>query len=267
MSPLHRSLLMILAAATALAILLGLLAHGDRHRGVDPLVLYCAASNAAVIERLREDYRQQSGRDLEIHYGPSQALLSTLQIRRAGDLFLPADDSYVRLAAADSLVAASHPVARMRAVVAVRRGNPKNIHSLDDLLRSDVTLVLANPDSAAIGRLTRQALERAGGWSGAARASRAFRATVNEVANDVLVGSADAGIVYDAVLHAYPDLQAVALPELSSARSDVSVAVLTTSRHELAARRFVDFLTAENGGRRRYAEFGFDVRSLQGPKP
>ena len=55
--------------------------------------------------------------------------------RRLGrSLYLAADESYIRLARQQGLLAEAIPLARMRPVVAVAKGNPKNVRTLDDLL-------------------------------------------------------------------------------------------------------------------------------------
>ena len=60
-----------------------------------PLVIFCAASNQPVLEAIRRDYEQEYGTPLQIQYGPSQTLLAGLEVSGAGDLYLPADDSYL----------------------------------------------------------------------------------------------------------------------------------------------------------------------------
>ncbi len=57
------------------------------------LMIYCAASNRAVVEEIRSAYTAETGREVHVQYGPSQTLLSSLEVSRNGDLFLPADDS------------------------------------------------------------------------------------------------------------------------------------------------------------------------------
>ena len=61
----------------------------------EPLVVYCAASNKSVLEAIRADYEKAFGTPLQIQYGPSQTLLAALEVAKAGDLYLPADDSYL----------------------------------------------------------------------------------------------------------------------------------------------------------------------------
>ncbi|MEO8270731.1 MAG: molybdate ABC transporter substrate-binding protein [Aureliella sp.] len=224
-----------------------------------PLLIYCAASNRAVVDDIRNAYEAETGREVQVQYGPSQTLLSSLEVSHSGDLFLPADDSFLKIASDKQLVTEVLPIATMHAVVVVPKGNPKKIARFEDLLRDDVRLVQASPDGAAIGKLTREVLSRNNLWSQLDAATDGYRTTVTDVANDLIVGAADAGIVYDAVLATYPDLRPIELPELASATSQVSVGVLNSSAQPTAALRFARYLTAEDRGLGRYQQFGFHV--------
>lgn len=221
------------------------------------VMLYCAASNRAVMEAVRADYEAETGRHLEIQYGPSQTLLSSIEVSGTGDLFLPADDSYLKMAREKRLVREMLPLARMQGVVAVKKGNPKAIHSFSDLLRQDVRLVQASPDTAAIGRKTREVLQPQKLWNKLQQSTAGYRTTVNEVATDVVVGAVDAAIVYDAVLHTYEQLEFVELPELGAANSEVAIGVLAGSRQPQKALHFARYLAATDRGLRRYQEYGF----------
>jgi molybdate transport system substrate-binding protein len=157
-----------------------------------PLVIFCAASNQAVLEAIRGDYERAYGIPLQIQYGPSQTLMAGLEVSGTGDLYLPADDSYLTLAAQRNLTAEVLPLARMRGVVAVAKGNPKKIEKLDDLFRPDVRFAQGATESTAIGKLTRTILEAAGQWDAVHAHTMVYKTTVNEVANDVKVGAVDA---------------------------------------------------------------------------
>ena len=39
-------------------------------------------------------------------------------------------------------------------MIVVKKGNPKQIKSVEDLLKGDVKTAIANPDAAAVGKLT-----------------------------------------------------------------------------------------------------------------
>jgi molybdate transport system substrate-binding protein len=222
-----------------------------------PIVVFCAASNRAVMDAIRDDYEKASGIEVQVQYGASQTLLASIEVSGTGDLYLPADDSYLELARKAGRIEKTLPLAIMRVVVAVPRGNPKEIRTFADLLRSEVRLVQANPDAAAIGKLTRDILSPKRLWKDLQQRTIAFRSTVTEVANDVQIGAAEAGIVFDAVLYNYPELQAVSLPELDDAHAKVAVGLLSSSRQSEQAWHFANFLASPQAGQLRYAEFGF----------
>lgn len=229
---------------------------GNEKRAHAPLTIYCAASNKSVLEAIRADYEREYGTPLQIQYGPSQTLLASLKVAGEGDLYLPADDSYLRLAS--ELVEVEYPLARMTAVIAVPRGNPRGIAQFSDLLKSEVRLAQASADAAAIGHLTREALTASNQWEALKANTTVFKTTVNEVANDVKVGAVDAGIVFDAVLHDYGTLEAVAVPELSAIRAHVAVGVLKSSKHPREARHLARYLAARDKGLALYRKFGFE---------
>ena len=225
----------------------------------EPLMIFCAASNRAVMEKLVEDYANEYSRQVDVQFGPSQTLLSQMEVSQVGDLYLPADDSYLDMAQEKELVDEVLPIAKMQGVIAVKRGNPKSITQFSDLLRKEVRLVQADPDAAAIGKVTRRILQESKQWEPLKAATVAFRTTVTEAANDVLVGAADAAIVYDAVLHTYPDLEFVELSELEPTSSQISVGVIHSTKRAASALHFARYLSAKDRGLKRYADFGFRV--------
>lgn len=232
---------------------------GDNAAADQSITLYCAASNRAVMEEIRTAYEKETGRSVSIQYGPSQTLLSQLEIAKSGDLYLPADDSFLEFGKQKGLIKETLPVARMQAGLAVPKGNPQQIKSLQDAIDKGIRVVQANPDAAAVAKLTRQVLKKSGQWESLDKATAAYRTTVTDVANDLLVGAADAGIVYDAVLHTYPKLEFVNVPELSEAASEIAVGVLDCSDDSSAALHFARYVTAADRGLKNYSEHGFQT--------
>lgn len=234
--------------------------NGDEStRQRQPLMIFCAASNRAVMEQVVADYAKEFGRQVDVQYGPSQTLLSQMEVSKTGDLYLPADDSYLLMAREKTLVEEILPIARMQGVIAIKKGNPKSIQVFSDLLQDEIRLVQADPDTAAIGKVTRRILQGTGQWDSLKTATTAFRTTVTEAANDVIVGAADAAIVYDAVLHTYPDLEFVEIEELEPTSSQIAVGVIRSTKQATAALHFARYLSAIDRGLQRYSEYGFRV--------
>jgi len=253
-----RSIRIPLASSlVVLAALAALLYFVTRSGNQKALVVYCAAALKPAAESAARDFEAETGQPVEFRFGNSETMLQNAALSRDGDLFLPADDSYVRMAEERGLVASTTRLARMRAVVLVRPGNPRGINSLADLLKPGLKLGQANPDAAAIGKVTRDRLKSLNQWDALAANTMVYHTTVTEAANAVQLGGNDAAIVWDAVAANYPDLVVVHLSELDGAVGRVEIAVLTTSTHPESARRFAHFLAASDRGMSHLKKAGF----------
>ncbi len=257
-------LLAFLGSVAILAGLVGLLAWNPENRFArdeqvaEPLVVYCAAGVRAPVEAVAKEYEAAYGVPVRLQYGGSQTLLAGIEVSRRGDLYIPGDDSYLRAARDKGLIDETIPLARMTPVIVVRQGNPRNVKRLDDMLRSDVRVAQGSPDATAIGSLTRDALRQSGHWEALHSRTAVFKMTVNDVANDVQVGAADAGIVWDSTGRQTPGVETVPLPELTRVRAHVTAAVLHGTTRPTAALKFARFLAARDRGLPRFAEHGFE---------
>jgi molybdenum ABC transporter molybdate-binding protein len=255
----HSAWLAFLASVVVLAALIGLLfwnPDAGPSTTKEPLVVYCAAGLRLPVETAAQEYEAAYGVPIQLQYQGSQTLLSSIEVARRGDLYIPADDSYLDLARGKDFLAESIPLAQMTPVLVVPRGNPKGLRSLDDLLRKDVRLAQANPDLAAIGKVTRAALSGAE-WEALKRRTVVDKGTVNDVATDVRLGKVDAGIIWDAMLQQYPDLEAVHLPSLDRKTANVAIAVLACCTQPTAALRFARYLAARDKGLLEFARNGY----------
>jgi len=226
-----------------------------------PLKVYCAAALKPVMEAVSEEYLRETGWRVEFEFGDSGKMLGQVTVRPDGDLFLPADDSYVRLAREKGLVADTIPLCRMRAVILTRPGNPYRVAVFDDLLKPGLRVGIANPDRAAIGKVVRDHLASHGRWKELDARLTAQHANVTESANAVQLGSTDAAIVWDAVAANYPDLVVVKVPELDGAVGRVDLAVLASAPDPAAARHFAGYVASDKS-LSLFRKFGFaDVLS------
>src|SRR5439155_13934810 len=123
----------------------------------------------------------------------------------------------------------------------------KPLHTWDDLVGDGVKVVVADR-AAAIGKMTEDQLIKTGRWDELKKRVSVTVGTVNDVGGTVRVGAADAGIVWDAVAHQFPQLTVVRLPELSGITARVQAAVVKDSPHHQDAVRFARYLTAHDKG-------------------
>jgi len=229
------------------------------------LFMYCAAGMRKPVEEIAKAYEKEYGVRVELQFGGSNTLLNQLEVSKIGDLYLAADQSYLEMAAEKGLTVEQMELAHIRPVIIVKKGNPKNIATLTDLLRDDVTVVLGDPDRTAVGKKTRKLVSGAGLWSQLetqVRKRGAFMATVTEAATAVLVGSsADASIVWDATASQYAALEAVRVSELDHGDANITVGIVEMSKHPTDALRFARYLTSQDRGLPRFKEHGFRITS------
>ena len=151
-SPRFRLSLLILLALAGGASVFAIVALSRKAgaQRANVLLVHCAASLKAPLEAIAVDYRRDTGVRIELSLGGSQTLLANIEIARQGDLYLPADESYIALARQRKLVKEVYPVAEQTAVIAVPKGNPRRVRSLASFQNSALTLAQANPDHFGI---------------------------------------------------------------------------------------------------------------------
>lgn len=239
----------LLAGASAL-LLIGLIvglarveagATGDR-----PLIVGVAAGLRAPTEAVAQAYTAETGQRVELRFGASEDLLTRASFpigAEPTDVFLPADESYVRIAEDRRLVERAWRLGTMRAVVLTST----DIRNWNDLLGPNRRVALGQPGSA-IGKLTREHLQARGLWNDLAPRI-VETGTVTESANAAKVKAVPAAIVWNVVARGYPQLTTVELPELDGCIGTVRIATLKQSRRSANAEAFAEFAAdPERGG-------------------
>jgi molybdate transport system substrate-binding protein len=252
------------AVVAVLVLLLVWTPTGRERAGENPaLVLYCAAGMKPPIAESVKNYENELGVTIQTQYGGSGTLLSNLRIAKTGDLYLAADTSYIRLAREQGLIAETIPLAIQRPVIATAKGNPKKIQSAKDLLRDDVRVALGNPDAASIGKQTQLAATKAGLWKELQQVVQArgvFKPTVNDVANDIKIGTVDTGVIWDSTARQYPELEIAApLTDDPNFVMEVTIAVLRSCRRPTEALRFARYLSAPEKGQQAFRRYYYET--------
>jgi molybdate transport system substrate-binding protein len=267
----------LLGAVGLIVVLVLLLRQGSPQPepGKKYLILYCAAGMRVPVEEISSAYEEQYQVHIEIQYAGSNSLLNQLQVNKyaEADLYLAADDYYTDKAVELGLAAETIPIAHQRPVIAVSKENPKQIKSLDDLLKPGVAVAVGNPEQAAIGKTIKKQLEKiqvdgTNRWvqlEEQVTREGVFKPTVNEIANDVKIGAVDAALVWDSTVTMPKyrnELEAIPVPELANDPNLISIAVLRSSTDPTAALKFARFLTARDQGLKTFEKYG--TRPVEG---
>tara|TARA_R110002049_G_scaffold160881_4_gene325886 strand:- start:1213 stop:2685 length:1473 start_codon:yes stop_codon:yes gene_type:complete len=221
------------------------------------LLLYCAAGVKPVIEKVAQQYFEEYGVRVDLQYGGSGTLLSNLRIAKQGDLYLAADDSYIDEAKSFGLVDEIQPLAFIKPVIAVAKGNPKRINVLADLFVDTVKVAIANPDAASIGRLTKKMFHKLQKWDSLENNISVLMPTVNEVANTIKLGTTDAGLIWDATANQYEGIDIVEEKSFDSYVNNITIGVLKFSEQPTEALKFLRYLSAKDKGLLTFNKLGY----------
>src|ERR1700733_8477269 len=71
---------------------------GHATPGNEPLIVFCAEAMRAPLDAVAQDYEKEFRQKVDLHFGSSMSILTNLELSQKGDLFPPADDSFIRLA-------------------------------------------------------------------------------------------------------------------------------------------------------------------------
>ena len=158
--------------------------------------------------------------------------------------------------------------------IMVAQGNPKRIAGVQDLARADVRTSMPNPINEGIMQFyIRKVLERHGIWQTISGGKECVycQTTENnwftavhhrETPDRILANQSDAGMVWKtevlAALRRGAQVEAVALPEQDSLRTEVSyvIGMLKDSKNRQASEAFLSFLRSSEC-QDAYAKFGF----------
>jgi len=252
---------MLGAVAVAAAVLLT--GCGGESSENAPLRCYVGGTMKPAMEELAKAWQAQGGRRVELDFADSGASIIKAETPGRGDLIVVHDPFHAALVR-KGLSQGGWLMATMKPMIAVPKGNPKGIHGLRDLARPGLRLVLTDAKYSTVGHLVARMLKKAG-IEDAVEKNVATRTRMGgEAANAVVIGTADAAIVWNAVIFLRADnLDAVPIEpdyqllpgvdvvtsatfgRIDMGVSKVTIDVLKGSTRPAAARAFAEFCASD----------------------
>jgi molybdate transport system substrate-binding protein len=239
---------LVLAAA-------GLPAAGSAEQGSSGrLTVFAAASLTDVLPKI--DARPRYG------FAGSDVLALQIQQGAPADVFAAASPKYAELLYKQGLVQKPIQFATNTLVLVLPKSNPAQIHTVDDLTKPGVKIVIGDP-SVPVGSYTRTVLSNLGISAGVLKNVVSQETDVRSVLGKVALGEADAGFVYITDARTVSGkVKVIAIRESAQPHVVYEVAVVKSSRHLQAAYRYVTRLIRPTA-QRALERYGFGPR----PKP
>lgn len=164
------------------------------------MLLHVGGTMRPVFEKLAEVYKSETGQAVEINSAGSGELLANIELQAEGDLYV-SHDPFLDIIMDKGLAIDGWTLGEIFPVIIVQEGNPKNITTLKDLERDDVTLALTDFKLSTLGRMLPTIFSKAG--MDLEELNEKKNITIHRsgsyVANLVKMKSVDAAMVWEAV--------------------------------------------------------------------
>jgi len=215
--------------------------------GPEPFFVHCAAGVQKPVAELARAFEAETGVRVELNYSGTNVLLGQIDLTRKGDIYIPGDADYIKMAREKGLISDSKPLCYFVPVIMVQKGNPKNITGLADLARPGLKVGLGDPKAAAVGRLTPKILKKAGvDYEAVKKNLKLSTPTVNELAMAISLRTIDATVVWDSEAAKYAgQSEVIAIPPERNIVPTPAVGILTTAKYPKLARRFMNYLVTD----------------------
>ena len=215
------------------------------------LIIYAAASLSEAFGEIAHTFNTlHPGVDLAFNLAGSNTLRAQIEQGAMADVFASANSKEMDELVAHGFVGQNEPLIFLtnKLVVITPAGNPARISALADLVRSGTKLVVATED-VPVGRYSRLMLDNVGAEFKALVLANAVsnETTVKQVVAKILLGEADAGIVYSSDVLAAPDLNVIEIPVEFNVLAEYPIAPLADSPNPELARQFVAFVLSPDG--------------------
>jgi molybdate transport system substrate-binding protein len=227
---------------------------------VGTLNVFAAASLTNAFDALGKTYEQQNpGWTVRLNYDGSDILAAQIEQGVPADVYAAASTKYPEQLQGENLLGDTTNFATNTLVLIVPADNPKSITSVNDLTKDNAKLVIGD-ESVPIGSYTRDVLDGLGiNIDDLNIVSQEQKVT--DISAKVSLGEADAGFVYVTDAQAAGDkVKSIDLPADANATATYPIGILTDSKNQEAAQRWID-LVMSSDGQQVLQSFGF------GPAP
>ncbi len=220
------------------------------------LTVLCGGSFRPPMEALEKVFEQQWDIELELSIGQSEDLLPMVKIGKEGDIFVT-HDPYMDYTEEAGALLEGVRVGYVAPVLVVRKGNPAEVKSIEDLARPGVKVALPNPEYSTCGEMLFKLLEKKGIKDAVEQnAGGAIFRSHSETGNAIKIGECEAGVMWNGTAHTFRDsLDVVPTPYEYDETIRVLVMGLSYTQNEALVKQFLEFVKAE--GPPVFAEHGY----------
>ena len=206
------------------------------------LMVLCGSSFIEPMEKLCAEFTAETGIKTATSVGGSEDLLPHVKLKVKGDIYVTHDPFLDLTRDANALGDHVH-VGFVAPVLAVQKGNPKGITSIDDLTKPNLKVALTDPQYSTAGELVFALLEKKGIKDDVLKnvENRLTRGH-GDLGTFLKTQTVDAVIMWNGVAHTFRDsLEVVKTPYEYDQEIRVHIMGLSYTKQGEAAKQFMEF--------------------------
>ena len=178
-------------------------------------------------------------------------MLSKMKMSNSGDLYIPASPDYMAKARFDGIVYpdTEKTLAYLVPAIGVQKGNPRNIQSIDDLTKEDITIGICDPENCVIGEYAVEVFEKNNIITKIKQNIVTHTPSASKTAALISLRKVDAIIIWRVMGNWNPaNMDIVQINQDQIPRiAHVSGAVSTYTKDKDTAKEFLEFLASPEG--------------------
>lgn len=227
------------------------------------LRIYCGAATRPPIDDLITEFKKQTGIDVVATYSGSGTVLSQMIAGKTGDLYIPGSNDYMEKAKAKGVVypETEKVLAYLVPAIIVKKGNPKGIQTIEDLLRDDVKFGIGTPGAVCLGDVAKTIFKNTGKEELFMKKVTTQAGSCSKTLALVTFGTVDAIIGWDVFKHWQSDkVDKVDISkELIGDRAYyIPAAISKFTKDYKLAKKFLNFISSDIG-RKTFKKYGYTV--------
>ncbi|MCR3761748.1 molybdate ABC transporter substrate-binding protein [Clostridium felsineum] len=216
------------------------------------IVVLAAASLTESFNEIATNFKKDTGISVSFDYAGSQQLESLINQGTTADVFASASTKNMDNVKNSKLVSSPAIFVKNKIVVCENKNSKIKISKLSDLGQSGLNLVIADK-SVPVGQYFYKVLDSnnitSEEKSHILNNVKSNELNVKDVVSKVLLGEADAGIVYKTDINKQnmSKLNTIDLKEFNSITAKYPISVINSSKDKSSAKRFINYVMSNKG--------------------
>lgn len=224
-------------------------ADNEDAMNIESLTVLSSSSLTVPLTEISKQYSRDSNTDINVVYNASADLIKAIEEGDPGDIIITSSRAYFDKLKNEGLIdntTVTTIAGNSLSVIAAKemKLEPGDYKSVLQQIYNKTLMIISNPETTALGTVTREALQKLGLWQGFEK--RVVLAPTSLKTVDLIIKGQSAGIVYttDALLYAEKIDKLSELPANSYEPITYYAAVVVSSNMD-KARKFLKYLSSK----------------------